>query len=78
MKQKIKNILAILIVIAGIIGSCWLSFNVLLVGGVEQMMTGFNTMNVSMSVWGFLRAIFFEMGFILFWISALVFGWLTD
>lgn len=78
MNRKIKNILAALIFILGIVVSFWLSIKVLLVGGVMQAIVGFQIMDVSMAAWGIVRALLFEMGIIPFWLGMFVAVWLTD
>lgn len=78
MKKKIKNALAIIIFVLGIIVSCWLTFSVMLVGGIEQTILGLQMGNVDIAVWGLLRALFCEVGFVVFWIGLLVAASLTE
>lgn len=78
MKKKIKNFLAMVIFVLGIIASCWLSIGVLLVGGVEQTIAGLQAQNVSMAVWGLLRAMCCELGFLVFWIGLAISASLTE
>ena len=77
-KKKIKNILALIIFILGIVISFWLSIKVLLVGGVMQAIVGFQTMDTAMAAWGIVRALLFEMGIIPFWLGMFIAVWLTD
>lgn len=64
-KDTIKSILFITIMLIGFIFSCWLSIGVMLIGGISTIASG--------AVGGALVAaickiIFFEMGFMPFWV----------
>lgn len=69
MKMKIRNILGCLIIILGFIFSCWLGIGVMFIGGINSAIDGFTIGNVAQGVWGIVRAFFFELGFIPFWIG---------
>lgn len=72
--NKVRKILAILILIASLIFGLWLSLYVMLYGGIMQAYNGFSTGAVSTGVWGVIKALFFEVGMIpstLGWIISL-------
>ena len=68
-KLKIKSWIGFLIIIISLIFSLWLSIGVMLIGGINSAIAGFETGNVSQGVWGIVRAFFFEVGFGPFWIG---------
>lgn len=78
MKKKIKNVLAVVIFIMGIVISCWLAINVMLVGGIQQTITGFQNGDAGMAAWGLARALLSEFGFVPFWIGFIISAALTD
>lgn len=78
MKQKIKIILALLILIVTTIIGFWLAIKVLLVGGIMQTMMGLQFADANMAAWGIIRALLFEMGFFPIWIGIFIAGLLTD
>lgn len=76
MKAKMKMALRIAIMLIGIITSIWLSFWVLLVGGIEQAIIGFQTANAGMAALGIVRALICELGFLPLWFAyAFVIYW---
>lgn len=68
-KLKIKSWIGFLIIIISLIFSLWLSIGVMLIGGINSAIAGFEIGNVSQGVWGIVRAFFFEVGFCPFWIG---------
>lgn len=70
--KKIIGWFGVALIIIGFIFSCWLSFGVMLVGGINDAIIAFQDGNTSAAVWNIIRAIFFEMGFTPFWITWVV------
>ena len=68
-KKNFRDMLGILIIFASIILGIWLSIAVMLVGGIQQAIVGFQTANTAMATWGIIRALFFELGFLPTWIG---------
>lgn len=64
MSNKIKLILAIIILIIGLIFGIWLSCYVMLFGGIMQAYYGFNNGDPALGTCGIMRALFFEAGMI--------------
>jgi len=58
-----KTIIGLLLVIAAIALGFWLSICVMLYGGIMSAITNWGVNN-SAVVWGIIRAVFFELGFI--------------
>ena len=54
--------------------SLWLTIGVMLIGGINSAITGFEIGNVSQGVWGIIRAVFSEIGMIPFSIGWII-GW---
>lgn len=61
--MKVRNIIAAIIAIASVVLSLWLAIGVMFIGGINAAILGFTTGNISMGVWGIIRAVFFEFGF---------------
>lgn len=76
--KKIRKILAAMIFIASLIFSFWLAIGVMLVGGIQQAIVGFQIADAGMAAWGIVRALLFEMGFLPFWIGYIVSLFLMD
>lgn len=70
--MKIRDLLSIIIMIGSVILGLWLSLGVLLAGGIEQAIIGFQTGDAGMAAWGIVRALFFEMGFLVTWIGFMI------
>ena len=64
--DTIKSILFLVIISAGFIFSCWLSIGVMLIGGITTIASGAIGWDLA---WAIIKIIFFEMGFMPFWIS---------
>ena len=67
--KKIKRMAAAALIILSLIFSLWLAIGVMLVGGIEQVVIGAQINNGSMIAWGIVRALFFEFGFLPFWVG---------
>lgn len=70
-KDKIKTIIFSILVIAGFIFSCWLAIGVMLIGGIMTIVNGATGIALALAI---LEIIFFEMGFLPFWLSYIL-GW---
>ena len=67
--MKIRNVLSIIIMIGSIVLGLWLSLGVLLAGGIQQLVVGCQPGDAGMIAWGIVRALFFEFGFLPFWVG---------
>ena len=72
MKKRIRNTLLVIVFILSTIISCWLGIGVMLVGGIQQAIEGFRIMDDWMAAWGIVRAIFFEIGLLPFWLGIII------
>lgn len=67
--KKIKRMVAAALIILSLIFSFWLAIGVMLVGGIEQVVIGAQINDGGMIAWGIVRALFFEVGFLPFWVG---------
>ena len=54
--------------------SLWLTIGIMLIGGINSAIAGFEVGDVSQGVWGIIRAVFSEIGMIPFYIGWII-GW---
>ena len=65
-KDTIKSILFTGILLIGLIFSCWLSIGIMLIGGISAIANGAVGGELAVAI---CKIIFFEMGFMPFWLS---------
>lgn len=70
--MRICSLIGLLLILGTLGLSIWLSIWVMLVGGITAAITGFLAGDVAMGVWGIVRAIFFEWGFLPFGIGTIL------
>ena len=76
--RKIRYTVAAVLVILSLIFSFWLAIGVMLVGGIEQAVIGSQINDAGMIAWGVVRALFFEFGFLPFWVGYIAAVYLMD
>lgn len=68
-----KTIIGLALILIGICLGLWLSIYIMLYGGIMQAISNWG-MDNSKVVWGIIRAVFFEAGFIPGWLL-IALGW---
>ena len=66
-----RTIIGIVVALASICFGVWLSIWVMLVGGITQAIDCWGV-DTSATVWGIVRAVFFEMGFLVSYIGVFI------
>lgn len=70
-QKRLQGIIGMALIIGAIVLGIWLPLRVMLYGGIMQAIDNWGVNN-SAVVWGIIRAVFFELGFILAWIVGVV------